>query len=318
MNIVVMDAYSVDHGDVRFDRLNKYGDCTFYERTPSHLTYERVKDAPIVITNKVVFDRDMIYRLSNLTYIGILATGYNNVDISDAVERSVVVTNVPAYSTSSVAQLVFGFILELSMKINHHTQMVYKGKWSESKDFCFWDYPLSELNGKVLGIIGFGRIGQAVARIARVFGMKVIAHRKPHAGGDNSTVEFMSLKEIFIQSDILTLHCPLTNETMGLVNKQMLYSMKKEAFLINTSRGLVVNEEDLSQALNNEIIAGAGLDVLSTEPPDIKNPLLSAKNCIITPHIGWATTASRQRLIDTAVENVKAFIAGTPQNVVTK
>ncbi|MBN2443005.1 MAG: D-2-hydroxyacid dehydrogenase [Spirochaetales bacterium] len=312
-----MDAHSVDHGDVSFDELTKSGICTFYERTPAHLVYERSKDVQIILTNKVVFDRATIYSLNHLSYIGVLATGYNNVDINAAIERGIVVTNVPAYSTQSVAQLVFGFILELNMKINHHNRMVHEGKWSVSKDFCFWDYPLGELDGKVLGIIGFGRIGQAVARIAQAFGMKIIAYRKPKTGIEKSSVEFMPLKEIFERSDIVTLHCPLTNETRGMVNKEILGLMKKEAFIINTSRGPVVNENDLALALNEETISGAGLDVLSTEPPDPKNPLLTAKNCIITPHIGWATTASRQRLIDTAVKNVKAFIAGTPLNVVT-
>jgi glycerate dehydrogenase len=316
MKIVVVDAYTIDHGDVDFSELTTYGDCTFYDRTPPDLTFERSREADIILSNKVIFNRDIIEKLGSLAYIGVLATGYNNIDIKAAADRGIIVTNVPAYSTQSVAQLVFSFILELTMKTAHHNTMVHRGKWVKSKDFCFWDFPLIELKDRVLGIIGFGKIGQAVARIGQTFGMKVIAHRKPASGTHYPAVEFVSLTDIFSHGDIITLHCPLTDETRGLVNKEKLSLVKKGAFLINTSRGPVIAEKDLAQALNNGGLAGAALDVLFTEPPDTHNPLLTAKNCIITPHIGWATTASRQRLINTAVENVKAFIEGKPQNVV--
>ncbi|HET6441381.1 MAG TPA: D-2-hydroxyacid dehydrogenase [Phycisphaerae bacterium] len=314
MKIVVLDGYTMNPGDLSWEGLEGLGECTVYDRTPPEEVLARAAGAEIVLTNKVVFDGAVMARLPALKYIGVLATGYNIIDTAAARERGIVVTNVPAYSTRSVAQLVMALVLELAHHVGHHARTVREGRWTASKDFAYWDYPLVELDGLVMGIVGFGQTGRAVADLARAFGMHVLVHtRTPTAG---PSVEFVDLATLLRRSDVVSLHCPLTPETEGLVNAGRLALMKPTALLINTSRGPVVNERDLAEALSAGRIAGAGLDVLSTEPPKADNPLLAAKNCFITPHIAWATRAARERLMKTVVANVRAFLAGRPQNVV--
>ncbi|MCX5648287.1 MAG: D-2-hydroxyacid dehydrogenase [Planctomycetota bacterium] len=315
MKIVVLDGYTMNPGDLSWEDLEGLGECTVYERTPPESVVERAAGAEVVLTNKVVLDGAVMARLPALKYIGVLATGYNVVDTAAARERGIVVTNVPAYSTRSVAQLVMALVLELAHHVGHHARTVREGRWTASKDFAYWDWPLVELEGLVMGIVGFGRTGRAVAELARAFGMRVLVHaRTPTA---EPGVEFVDLATLLRRSDVVSLHCPLTPETEGLVNAKRLALMKPTAFLINTSRGPVVNERDLADALNSGRIAGAGLDVLSTEPPKADNPLLAAKNCFITPHFAWATRAARERMMKTVVANVRAFLAGRPQNVVS-
>lgn len=314
MKIVVLDGYTMNPGDLSWEGLEGLGECAVYERTPPARVVERAAGAEVVLTNKVPFDAERMARLPELKYIGVLATGYNIIDTAAARERGIVVTNVPAYATRSVAQLVMALVLELAHHVGHHARTVREGRWTASKDFAYWDWPLVELEGLVMGIVGFGRTGRAVADLARAFGMRVLVHtRTPTAG---PRVEFWDLETLLRRSDVVSLHCPLMPETEGLVNARRLAMMKPTAFLINTSRGPVVNERDLAEALSAGRIAGAGLDVLSTEPPKADNPLLAAKNCFITPHIAWATRAARERLMKTVVANVRAFLAGRPQNVV--
>jgi len=314
MKIVVLDGHTMNPGDLSWEDLERLGECAVYERTPPERVVERAAGAEIVLTNKVVLDGAVMARLPALKYIGVLATGYNVVDTAAARERGIVVTNVPAYSTRSVAQLVMALVLELAHHVGHHARTVREGRWTASKDFAYWDWPLVELDGLVMGIVGFGQTGRAVADLARAFGMRVLVHTRTPTAGPG--VEFVDLETLLRQSDVVSLHCPLTPETEGLVNAKRLVLMKPTAFLINTSRGPVVNERDLADALNSGRIAGAGLDVLSTEPPKADNPLLAAKNCFITPHTAWATHAARERLMRTVVENVQAFLAGRPQNIV--
>jgi glycerate dehydrogenase len=313
--IVVLDGYTLNPGDLDWEPLRALGECAIFDRTPAEAVLERAAGASAVLTNKTPLPRTMIESLPELRYIGVLATGYNIVDTAAASAHGVAVTNVPGYGTASVAQHVFALLLELTQHVGHHAQTVREGRWSASPDFCYWDTPLVELAGRTLGVIGYGGIGEAVARIALAFEMKVIAAtRRPRT--DVPGVEFLAIDDVFCRADVVTLHCPLTPETQGLVNAARLALMKADAFLINTGRGSLVVEQDLADALNASRLAGAGLDVLSTEPPTSKNPLLSAKNCLITPHIAWATRAARERLLGVVVENLRAFFAGTPQNVV--
>ncbi len=316
MKIVVLDGFTLNPGDLDWSELRELGECTVHERTPHGLIVERAQNAEAVFTNKVVLGRAEFAQLPKLRYIGVLATGYNVVDVAAARERGIVVTNIPAYGTRSVAQMTFALILELTQHVGHHAQTVRDGRWSESKDFCYWDYPLVELEGLTLGLVGFGRIGQAVAKIAKSFGMKTIACNKQMKESTEADVKLIGMDTLFRESDIVSLHCPLTAENKGFIDKSRIETMKKSAFLINTSRGPLINEADLADALNAGRIAGAGLDVLAVEPPLPDNPLLKAKNCLITPHISWATTAARRRLMDTAVNNLRAFINGKPENVV--
>ncbi|MCD6518611.1 MAG: D-2-hydroxyacid dehydrogenase [Anaerolineae bacterium] len=316
MKIVVLDGYTLNPGDLSWDELKALGECEIYDRTPPELTVERAKDAEIVLTNKVVIDRQVLDQLPKLKYIGVLATGYNIIDVEAARERGIPVTNVPTYGTLSVAQMTFAHILNLTQHVCEHAQAVRDGAWTRAKDWCFWNFPLIELAGLTMGIIGFGRIGRAVAKLAQAFGMKVIAYDAYVKESPIPDVEMVDLDTLFKESDIVSCHCPLTPETQGLVNRERLRQMKKTAFLINTSRGPVVDNKALAEALNAGEIAGAGLDVLEVEPPTPDNPLLTAKNCYITPHISWATKSARARLMKTAVENVKAFLEGKPQNVV--
>jgi glycerate dehydrogenase len=315
MKIVVLDGFAANPGDISWEPIKELGELVVHDRTRPEDIVERAKDADVVLTNKVVLSRGVIDQLPNLKYVSVLATGYNVVDTDAARERGVSVSNVPAYSSRSVAQLVFGLILELALHVGHHSDAVRSGRWASSKDFVFWDYPLVELDGLTMGIIGLGQIGKTVADVAQAFGMRVLGYsRNPKTAYPG--VERVGLETLLRESDVVSLHCPLTPETKGLLNAERLSLMKPSAFLINTSRGPVVNEQDLADALNSGSVTGAGVDVLSVEPPTADNPLLSAKNCIITPHIGWATKAARVRLMKITVNNVQSFIGGSPINVV--
>ena len=318
MKIVVLDAFAMNPGDLSWEQLKNIGDTEIYDRSLPEESIKRVSDAEIILTNKALVNKDIIEAAPNLKYIGVMATGYNVVDITEAHKRNIVVTNVPAYSTASVAQLTFAFILELANHTALYAQSVENGDWVRSKDFSYHLKPIMELQNKTLGIIGFGQIGQNVAKIALAFGMKVISSHKHPERDKMEGVAFVDEKTCFTEADIVSLHCPLNQDNFEFVNKQLLASMKPKAFLINTSRGGLVNENDLAEALNHEIIAGAALDVLSTEPPSANNPLLHAKNCLINPHVAWATFESRTRLMKTVVNNVKAFLEGKPENVVGK
>jgi len=318
MKIVVLDAFAMNPGDLSWEQLKNIGNTEIYDRSLPEESIKRVSDAEIILTNKALVNKDIIEAAPNLKYIGVMATGYNVVDITEAHKRNIVVTNVPAYSTASVAQLTFAFILELSNHTALYAQSVKNGDWVKSKDFSYHLKPIMELQNKTLGIIGFGQIGQNVAKIALAFGMKVISSHKHPERDKMDGVAFVDEKTCFTEADIVSLHCPLNQDNFEFVNKQLLASMKPKAFLINTSRGGLVNENDLAEALNHEIIAGAALDVLSTEPPSANNPLLHAKNCLINPHVAWATFESRTRLMKTVVNNVKAFLEGKPENVVGK
>lgn len=310
--IVVLDGYTLNPGDLSWSSLEELGPVTLHDHTPPELTLERAQGAPIVLTNKTVLSADTLRALPELRYVGVLATGYNVVDITVAAERGIAVTNVPGYAAASVSQAVFALILELSNRTGDHARAVSEGRWAKSRDFCFWDTPLVELSGLTLGIVGFGAIGRDVSNIARAFGMRVIVHSRRLVDGE----ENVSFDDLFARADVISLHCPLTPETKGLVNAERLSQMKPSAFLINTGRGPLIDEAALADALNRGQIAGAGLDVLGKEPPAADNPLFTAKNCFITPHIAWATKASRERLLATSVANVRAFLAGAPQNLI--
>ncbi len=316
MRIVVLDGYTLNPGDLSWEDLEALGQCSIYDRTPAEQTIQRADGAEIVLTNKTVLSAEVIARLKALRYISVLATGYNIVDIEAARKRGIPVSNVPIYGTESVAQMVFAHILNLTQNVAHHAQTVRNRRWCTSPDFCYWDMPLIELQGLTLGIIGFGRIGQATARLALAFGMKVIIYDIVTPSQMPQRCRMMELEDIFRLADIVSLHCPLTAQTEKLVDEHRLSLMKPTAFLINTSRGPLIDEQALADALNNAKIAGAGLDVLAIEPPTKVNPLLKAKNCYITPHIAWATRAARQRLLKVTVDNVAAFLASKPQNVV--
>jgi glycerate dehydrogenase len=316
MNIVVLDGFTLNPGDLNWDELCALGPCQVFDRTSPDETVARAASTGIVLTNKVVLNREVMAQLPALRYIGVLATGCNVVDIIAARERDIPVTNVPDYSTRSVAQLTFALLLELAHHIGHHSQSAREGRWSSSADFCYWDHPLVELAGLTFGIVGFGRIGRTVADIARAFGMRVLVHSRAWPERLPLEASFVDLETLFQQSDVVSLHCPLTPDTRHLVNATRLAQMKAGAWLINTGRGPLVDEEALATALNSGHLGGAGLDVLSTEPPPPTNPLLGARNCIITPHFAWATTAARRRLMRIAVDNVRSFLEGRPQNVV--
>jgi glycerate dehydrogenase len=315
--IVVLDGYTLNPGDLSWDELKSFGPCEVYERLADEEIVPRASDAAIVLTNKAVLTREHLNQLPKLKYIGVTATGYNIVDVAAARERGIVVTNVPAYGTRSVAQMTIALLLELALHVGHHAQTVRDGRWTRSPDFCYWDYPLIELDGLTMGIVGFGRIGRAVGDLASAFGMRVVAQSRTAPADAPPHVEFLDLEGLFRRSDVISLHCPLTAETKHLVNVERLSWMKPTAFLLNTSRGPLVDEAALAKALNSNRIAGAGLDVLAVEPPPADNPLLHAKNCLITPHIAWATRAARSRLMQVAVTNVRAFLQGKPQNVVS-
>jgi glycerate dehydrogenase len=316
MRIVVLDGFTLNPGDLSWDALTALGPCEIYDRTSLAELPSRTADREILLTNKMLLNRATIEGLPKLKYIGVTATGTNIVDLGAAHERGILVTNVPAYGTASVAQTTMALLLELCHGAGHHAQTVRQGRWSQSLDFSYWDQPLIELSGLTLGIVGFGRIGRCVAQLADAFGMKVLAYT-PRPKPDSGFVQWVDLETLFHQSDVVTLHCPLTPETRGLVNTERISWMKPSAFLLNSSRGQLIDEPALAAALNSGKIAGAGLDVLSLEPPRLDNPLLQAKNCIITPHFAWGTRAARQRLMEISVANVRAFLNGRPENVVS-
>lgn len=317
MKMVVLDGYTLNPGDLSWDGLRALGDCDIYGRTPPEKVVDRAEDADAILINKVEIDGEIMDQLPNLQYIGVLATGYDVVDVEAARERDIPVTNVPTYGTPSVAQMAFAHLLNLTQRVAHHSRTVKEEKrWSKGEEWCYWDYPLVELKDKTMGILGLGRIGRAVGDLAQAFGMHVIGHDPYVKESKVPEITLVDLDTLFTQSDVVTVHCPLTPETEGLVDAERLAMMKETAFILNNARGPVIDNEALAEALNNGTIAGAGLDVLENEPPALDNPLLDAKNCYITPHISWATRSSRSRLMNTAVDNVKAWIEGTPQNVV--
>ena len=319
MKIVVLDGYTLNPGDLNWDKLKTFGNVTVFDRTAYNDVdiIRNIGDAEIIFTNKTPINKNVLQSATALKYIGVLATGYNVVDIATAKANGVTVTNVPDYSSQSVAQFTMALILELCHHIGDHNHAVQEGDWVKSKDFSFWNYPLIELAGKTLGLIGFGKIGKATAKLAEAFGMKVLVfNRTEYSEFENENLKFATLDDVLQNSDFISLHCPLTPETQGIINADSIEKMRDTAFLINTSRGPLVNELDLANALNNNRISGAAIDVISAEPMQAENPLLGAKNCIITPHIAWAPKEARQRLMDTTIENLNAFIKGNPQNVV--
>jgi glycerate dehydrogenase len=316
MQIVVLDGFTTNPGDLSWAELEALGPCKIYDRTPAADTVQRAKDAEIVLTNKVVLTADVIAQLPTLQYIGLFSTGFNVIDLAAARQRGIPVCNVPAYATPSVVQMVFAHLLHMTLHVGDHAAGVSTGRWSRSIDFAYWDFPLVELAGLTLGIVGFGRIGRAVADVATALGMNVIAYAPRRPAETPANVRLVALDELFRTSDVVSLHCPLKPETRELVNAERLAAMKPSAYLINTGRGPLIDEQALADALRAHQIAGAGLDVLSSEPPAIDNPLLTAPNCFITPHIAWATFAARRRLLDVVVANLRAFLAGKPTNVV--
>lgn len=317
MTIVVVDGHTMNPGDLDWSPLLRLGDCRLYERTTPAQIVERCRDAEIVVTNKVVFDREIIAQLPKLRYLGVSATGVNIIDLEAAREKKIVVTNVPGYSTASVAQLVFSHVLNLTLHTAQHAQAVRDGLWASAPDFCFWQTSLIELDRLTIGIVGFGKIGRAVAKIAHAFGMKVLFTSPGFVDDTPAYARRAELRQLLHSSDVVTLHCPLTPQTHHLINRETLSLMKPSAFLINTGRGPLIDEAALAEALNSGMIAGAGLDVLAVEPPQADHPLIGAKNCYITPHIAWATQAARQRLLTAVIENIIAFTAGSARNVVS-
>lgn len=319
MKIVILDGYTENPGDLSWEGLGKLGQLSVYDRTPVEEIVSRIGDAEVVITNKTPLSAETFAACPNIKYVGVLATGYNVVDLDAATRGSVAVTNIPTYGTTAVAQFVFALLLEVCHHVGHHSNSVKAGNWSKCPDFSYWDYPLIELAGKTLGIIGFGRIGQNTAKIAVALGMKVLAYDEyPKDELGTQDIRIVGLDELLAGSDVISLHCPLFPSTQGMINKDSIGKMKDGVILINTSRGPLVVEEDLKAALDSGKIYAAGLDVVSNEPIRADNVLLGCDNCLITPHIAWAPSASRQRLMDIAVENLSAFLKGSPTNVVNK
>ncbi len=319
MKIVILDGYTENPGDLSWDELGKLGELTVYERTPVDDEAEiirRIGDAEVVFTNKTPISRAVIDACPGMKFISMLATGYNVVDYVYAHEKGIPVTNVPSYGTASVAQFAIAMLLEICHHVAHHSQTVHDGKWASSIDWCYWDYPLIELDGKTMGIIGFGRIGQQTGKIARALGMNILAYDSVESDSGRAIGTYTDLDTVLSQSDVIALHCPLFPDTQGIINKDTIARMKDGVIILNNSRGPLIVEQDLTDALNSGKVFAAGLDVVSTEPIKPDNPLLGAKNCIITPHISWAPKESRQRIMDCAVANVKAYQAGTPINVV--
>lgn len=317
LKIVILDGYTENPGDLSWDGFRAYGEVTVYDRTAAELAAERIGDGEIVYTNKTPITREVLEQCPGIRMIGTLATGYNVVDIHAAAERSIPVCNVPGYGTAAVAQFTMGLLLELCHRIGAHSDSVKAGEWSDCPDFCYWKYPQTELAGKTMGIVGFGSIGREVGRLARAFGMKVLAYsrtRKPEYETENC--RYGSLDELLAESDVISLHCPLFPETEGMINRSSIEKMKDGVLLLNTARGQLIVEEDLRAALDSGKVGGAALDVVSREPISRNNPLLGAENLILTPHIAWAPKESRQRLMDIAVGNLKAFSEGNPVNVV--
>jgi len=317
MKIVVLDGYTLNPGDLNWQGFEELGSLEVYDRTEPSLILKRAQDAALLLTNKTPLTAETLKQLTSLRYIGVLATGYNVVDVKAAKELGIPVANIPTYGTASVAQFAFALLLELCHNVRLHADAVRAGEWTSNKDWCFWKSPLIELAGKTIGIVGFGRIGREVGAIAHAMGMRILAHDAVRTNPpDYDGFGWVSLEELLKESDVVSLHCPLFPETQGLINTERLALMKPTAFLLNNSRGPLIVDQDLADALNGGKIAGAAVDVLSVEPPPANNPLLSAKNCLVTPHISWATKEARSRLMGLAVENAKAFLAGKPQNIV--
>lgn len=317
MKIVVLDGYTENPGDLSWEGLEALGELMVYDRTPKELVQERIGDADAIYVNKVVISREILEKCPNLRFIGMLATGYNVVDVEAAKERGVVVCNIPNYGTDAVGQFAIALLLEICHHVQHHSTAVHEGRWAENPDWCFWDYPLIELAGKTMGIIGFGRIGQCTARIAQALGMKILAYdafKNPDLISE--TCQYAELDTLLANADVISLHCPLFPDTEGIINKDTISKMKDGVIILNNSRGPLIVEQDLADALTSGKVYAAGLDVVSTEPIKADNPLLNAPNCLITPHISWAPKESRQRLMDIAVNNLKQFVAGVPVNVV--
>ncbi len=318
MKIVILDGYTENPGDLSWEPLKEFGEYSFYDRTSKELVLERARDADIIVSNKVILSEDVLKNLPKVKYIALLSTGYNVVDTEYCKKRGIPVSNIPTYGTDAVSQLVFAFILEHYNQVALHSKAVFEGEWSSCPDFCFMKSPLTEIAGKTIGIFGFGNIGAAVAKIANGFSMKILSTSLFIPENAPDYVTFCDLDELLKMSDIITMHCPLTKETEKIVNKDFLSKMKKTALLINTSRGPVIDEQALADALNNEVIAGAGVDVFSVEPAKPENPLLKAKNCFVTPHIAWAAHETRARLMSIFLSNIKAFCEGKPINVVNE
>lgn len=321
MKIVVLDGYTENPGDLSWKGLEAFGELTVYDRTPLHDTSEiikRIGDAEIVFTNKTPIRKEVLDACPSIRMISVLATGYNVVDVTYAKQLGIPVTNVPTYGTASVGQFAIGLLLELCHHIGAHDKAVKEGRWEHSEDFCFWDYPLIELDQKTIGIIGFGRIGQTTGRIAKAMGMRVLASDKIQSDKGREIADYVDIDTLLRESDVIALHCPLFPDTEGLINRETISKMKDGVLLINNSRGPLIVEQDLADALNGGKVAGAAVDVVSTEPIKGDNPLLTARNCIITPHISWAPKEARQRIMDCAEENVRAFLAGSPVNVVNR
>ena len=320
MKIVILDGYTENPGDLSWEGLEKLGDLTVYDRTSLTDVQEvidRIGDAEIVFTNKTPMPREVFDTCTNIRYVGVLATGYNVVDVDAAKEKNIPVCNIPTYGTAAVGQFAIALLLEICHHVGHHDKAVHEGRWENNPDWCFWDYPLIELDGKVMGIIGYGRIGQATGRIAQALGMKVLAYdayRNPAL--ESETCQYADLDEVLAKSDVIALHCPLFSETEGMINRESIAKMKDGVIILNNSRGPLIVEKDLAEALNSGKVAAAGLDVVSTETIKGENPLLKAKNCILTPHISWAPKESRQRLMDIAVDNLEMFLKGKVQNAV--
>ena len=321
MKIVVLDGYTENPGDLSWEELEKFGEVTVYDRTSyedSPLIAQRLKDAEIAVVNKTPVTRATIDQCPGLKLIAVLATGYNVVDCAYAKEKGISVVNVPTYGTQIVGQYAVGLLLEICSHYGHHAQTVREGKWEKNPDWCYWDFPMIELYGKTAGIIGLGRIGQATAKILNAMDMKVLAFDAYPSDAGKALAEYVDLDTLLAQSDVIFLHCPLFPDTEGMINRENIEKMKDGVILINNSRGQLVNEQDLADALNSGKVYAAGLDVVSTEPIKGNNPLLAAKNCFITPHISWAAQASRQRIMDITAENIRAFLAGKPVNVVNQ
>ena len=311
--IIILDGGVANPGDLSWDDLAALGDLTVYDYTAPEDVIPRIGDASIILTNKTVIPADVIYACPNLRYIGVLATGYNVVDISEAKKRGIIVANVPAYSTPTVAQLTMALLLEIALHVGHHSRVVHEGKWSACRDFAFWDYPLMELAGKTFGIVGYGSIGKAVAKLAQAFGMNVLAY-SCHGAEEFHT----ELDELYAKADIVSLHCPLTAENTGMINKETIAKMKDGVIILNTARGGLINEADLREALLSGKVYAAASDVTCKEPINADSPLLGLENMIITPHIAWAATEARQRLLSVAIDNVRQYLCGNPQNNVVK
>jgi len=318
MKIVVLDGYTLNPGDLSWDALKALGDTEIYDRTLPEQVVERSRGAEVLLVNKVVIDRAIMDQLPELKFICVLATGYNVIDVEAAKEKGILVSNIPTYGTQSVAQMVMAHLLNLTQHVGHHAETVRQGRWSRSEDWCYWDYPLIELYGLTMGVVGFGRIGRNSASVAKAFGMKVVAYDEYVKDSGDPEIEMVDFETLLRRSDAVTFHTPLTPETEKMLNAETIKLMKPTAFVINTSRGPVIDSQALADALNSDRLAGAGLDVLDVEPPPPDHPLLTAKNCYITPHISWATRSARARLMQTAVDNVAGYIKGQPQNVVNK